>query len=53
VIKSSATSMISMITLYYSVYIRTSGETLSISDEAERVQSVSYPPIRSLSELYI
>jgi len=31
--------------------MRTSGETLHILDEAERVQSVSYSPIRSLSGL--
>ena len=37
------------ITLYYSVCMRTSGEKVRISDEAERVQSVSYPHIRSLS----
>jgi len=30
------------ITLHYSVYMRTSGEKVRISDEAERVQSVSY-----------
>jgi len=32
--------------------MRTSGEKACISDEAERFQSVSYPHIRSLSELY-
>ena len=31
----------------------TLGETARISDEPERVQSVSYPQIRSLSGLYI
>ena len=36
-------------TLYYSVYMRTSSEKVRISDEAERVQSVSYPHTRSLS----
>jgi len=40
------------ITLHYSVYMRTSGEKVRISDEAERVQSVSYSHIRSLSRLY-
>ena len=30
------------ITLHYSVYMRTSGEKVRISDEAERVQPVSY-----------
>ena len=40
-------------TLYYSVYMRTSSEKVRISDEAERVQSVSYPHTRSLSGLYI
>jgi len=29
------------ITLYYSVYMRTSGVKARISDEAERIQSVS------------
>ena len=38
-------------TLYYSVCMRTPGEKIRISDEAERVQSVSYPQIRSLSAL--
>jgi len=33
--------------------MRTSGENAPISDEAERVQSVSYHQIRSLSGLYI
>jgi len=32
--------------------MRTSGEKVRISDEAERVQSVSYSHIRSLSRLY-
>jgi len=32
--------------------MRTSGEEVRISDEAERVQSVSYSHIRSLSRLY-
>jgi len=32
--------------------MRTSGEKVSISDEAERVQSVSYAHIGSLSGLY-
>jgi len=41
------------ITLYYSVCISTSGEKVRISVEAGRVQSVSYPHIRSLSGLYI
>jgi len=40
-------------TLYYSVFMCTSGEKVCISDEAERVQSVSYYHIRSLSGLYI
>ena len=31
--------------------MRTSGEKVRISDEAERVQSVSHPHIRSLSGL--
>jgi len=31
------------VTLHYSVYMRTSGEKVRISDEAERVQLVSYP----------
>ena len=39
------------ITLHDSVYMRTSGEKVRISDEAERVQSVSYSHIRSLSAL--
>jgi len=38
--------------LHYSVYMRTSGEKVRISDEVERVQSVSYFHIRSLSGLY-
>jgi len=33
--------------------MRKSGEKVRISDEAERVQSVSYPHIRSLSGLYM
>ena len=33
--------------------MHTSGEKVRISDEAERVQSVSYPQYRSLSGLYI
>jgi len=37
------------VTLYYSVYMRTSGEKVGISDEAERVQLVSHPHIRTLS----
>jgi len=37
------------IILHYSVYTRTSGEKIRISDEAECVQSVSYSHIRSLS----
>jgi len=40
------------ITLHYSVYMRTSGEKVRMSNEAERVQSVSYSHIRSLSRLY-
>ena len=40
------------INLYYSVYIRTSGEKVLISDEAEHVQSGSYSCIRSWSGLY-
>jgi len=40
------------ITLYNSVYMGTSGEKVRISDEGERVQSVSYSHIRSLSGLY-
>ena len=40
------------ITSHYSVYMGTSGETVRISDGAERVQSVSYSHIRSLSGLY-
>jgi len=38
--------------LHYSVYTRTSGEKVRISDEAESVQTVSYPHIRTLSGLY-
>ena len=55
VINSSATSNVFnniKITLYYSVCMRTSGEKARISDEAERVQSVSCPHIRSFSGLY-
>ena len=55
VINSSATSMCSInieITLHDSVYMRTSDEKVRISDEAERVQSVSYSHIRSLPGLY-
>ena len=40
------------ITLHYSVYTRTVGEKVRISNEAERVQSVTYSHIRSLSGLY-
>ena len=40
-------------TLYYSVCMRTSGEKVRILDEAERVQSVSCPHIRSLSGRHI
>jgi len=40
------------ITLHYSVYMRTAGEKVRISDDAEHVQSVSHSPIRSLSGLY-
>ena len=36
----------------YSVCMPTSGEKVRISDEAERVQSVSYSHIRSLPGLY-
>jgi len=39
------------ITLHYSVYMHTSSEEVRISDDAERVQSVSYSYIRSLSGL--
>ena len=54
VINLLATSVCSIkITLYFSVCMRTSGEKICISDEAERVHSVSYHRIRSLSELYI
>ena len=41
------------ITLFDSVCMRTSTEKVRISNEAERVQSVSHPHIRSLSGLYI
>ena len=37
------------ITLHYSVCMGTSGEKVRISHEAERVQSVTYPHIRTLS----
>ena len=37
------------ITVHYSVHMRISGEKVRISDEAERVQSISYSHIRSLS----
>ena len=50
VINPSTTSMCPVI--YYSVYMRTSGKKVRISDEAERVQSVSYSHVRSLSGLY-
>jgi len=40
------------ITSYNSVYMRTPGEKVCISDEVERVQSVSYSHIRSFSGLY-
>ena len=40
------------ITLHYSIYMRTSDEKVHISDEAERLQSVSYSHTRSLSVLY-
>jgi len=40
------------ITSYNSAYMRTPGEKVCISDEAERVQSVSYSHIRSFSGLY-
>jgi len=40
------------LTLHYSVYMRTSGEKVRISDEVERVQSVLYSHRRSLSGLY-
>jgi len=40
------------ITLHYSVCMRASGEKVRVSDEAERVQSVSYSHIRSLSGPY-
>ena len=39
------------ITLHYSVYMSTSGEKVRLSDEVERVQSVSCSHIRSLSLL--
>ena len=37
------------VTLHYSIYMRTSDEKVRISDEAERVQSVSYCRIRSFA----
>ena len=40
------------ITFHYSICMRTSGEKVRISDEAERVQSVSYSHIRSLPGWY-
>ena len=40
------------ISLHYSVYMHASGEKVRVSDEAERVQSVSYSHIRSLSGPY-
>jgi len=40
------------ITLHYSVYMRASGEKVRVSDEAERVQSVSHSHTRSLSGPY-
>ena len=53
VINSSATWYQYKDTLHYSVYImRTSGEKVRISDKAERIQSVSYSHIRSLSGSY-
>jgi len=39
-------------TLYNSVRMRTSGEKVRITDESERVKSVSYSHIRSESGLY-
>jgi len=41
------------VSLYYSVCMRTSGEKVRMSDEAERAQSISYLHIRSLSGLCI
>jgi len=41
------------ITDYYSVCLHTSDEKVRISVEAERVQSVSYPHIRSLSVMLL
>jgi len=54
VINSSAFNVFNniKITLHYIVYMRTSGQKVLISDEAERVQSVSYSHIRSLPRLY-
>jgi len=40
------------VTLYYSFYMRTPSEKVRISDEAERVQSVSFSHMRSFSRLY-
>jgi len=45
-------SIIQKVTLHCSVYMRTSGEKVRISDEAERILSVSYSHIRSLSGSY-
>ena len=49
---ASMYSIIQKITLHCSVYMRTSGEKVRISDEAERVLSVSFSHIRSLSGSY-
>ena len=43
--------VIKKVTLHHTVYMRTSGENVRISDEAERVQPVSYSHIRSFSGL--
>jgi len=40
-------------TSYYSAGMHTSGEEVHILDEAERLQLVSYPRIRSLLGLHI
>jgi len=40
-------------TLYCSVYMRTSGEKVRISDEAERVQSVSHSHKITVGVIYI
>jgi len=40
------------ITLHYSVYMRTSGEKVRISHEAERVQAVSYSHEMILKLIY-